>query len=99
MPGGFGTLDELFESLTLVQTGKLKAFPIIIYGKEFYENVMSHIDHMKKEGTISPDDLNLIHYTDDVDEIVKICEGVISSHNLSYERKKYFKILGENKNR
>ena len=99
MPGGFGTLDELFESLTLVQTGKLKAFPIIIYGKEFYENVMSHIDHMKKEGTISPDDLNLIHYTDDVDEIVKICERVISSHNLSYERKKYFKILGENKNR
>jgi len=98
MPGGFGTLDELFESLTLVQTGKLKVFPIIIFGKEFYKNVMDHIEYMTKEGTISPKDIGLIHYTDDIDEVVRICEGVIKSHNLTYERKKYFKLLGENRN-
>jgi uncharacterized protein (TIGR00730 family) len=98
MPGGFGTLDELFESLTLVQTGKLKSFPIIVFGKEFYQHVMKHVDSMIEQGTISPDDIGLIQYTDDIDEVVSICENVIKTHNLSYERKKYFKILGENKN-
>ncbi len=97
MPGGFGTLDELFESLTLVQTKKLKAFPIIIFGKEYHEEVMQHIEILKREGTISPEDIDLITYTDDMDEVIKICESVIRTHNLSYERKKYFKLLGENK--
>lgn len=96
MPGGFGTMDELFESLTLVQTGKLKAFPIIIFGKEYHQEVMQHVELLIKEGTISPGDIDLITYTDDMDEVVKICESVIKSHNLSYERKKYFKLLGEN---
>jgi len=82
----------------LVQTGKLKVFPIIIFGKEFYKNVMDHIEYMTKEGTISPKDIGLIHYTDDIDEVVRICEGVIKSHNLTYERKKHFKLLGENRN-
>ena len=99
MPGGFGTMDELFESLTLVQTGKLKAFPIIIFGKEYHQEVMQHVELLSREGTISPDDINLITYTDDMEEVVAICESIIKSHNLNYERKKYFKILGENKSR
>lgn len=99
MPGGFGTLDELFESLTLVQTGKLQEFPIIVFGKEYHEKLMAYVDNLKEQGTISPDDLKYIHYTDDMDEVVAICKSVIDKHNLTYERKKYFKVLGENKNR
>lgn len=98
MPGGFGTMDELFESLTLVQTGKLKAFPIIVFGKEFHQEIMNHVALLKREGTISPEDIDLITYTDDMDEVVSICKTLIESHNLKYERKKYFKVLGENKN-
>lgn len=98
MPGGFGTMDELFESLTLVQTGKLKAFPIIVFGKEFHQEIMNHVELLKREGTISPEDIDLITYTDDMEEVVEICKSVIASHDLKYERKKYFKVLGENKN-
>lgn len=98
MPGGFGTMDELFESLTLVQTGKLKAFPIIVFGKAFHQEIMNHVELLKREGTISPEDIDLITYTDDMEEVVAICKSVIDSHNLKYERKKYFKLLGENKN-
>ena len=98
MPGGFGTLDELFESLTLVQTGKLLAFPIIIFGTEYHKELMDYIRKLSNEGTISPEDLEYIHFTDDMDEVVRICKGVITDHDLQYERKKYFKILGENRN-
>ncbi len=100
MPGGFGTLDELFESLTLVQTGKLKIFPIIIFGKEYHKEIMQHVAMLKEAGTISPEDVDLITYTDDMDEVVRICKEVIQTHNLEYYKKKtYFKILGENPTR
>lgn len=66
-PGGFGTLDELFETLTLVQTGKTEKIPpIILFGKEFWDEVVN-FDALVKWGTISPEDLDLIHKTDDVD--------------------------------
>lgn len=98
MPGGFGTMDELFESLTLVQTGKLQEFPIIVFGKEYHEELMNYVHNLKEQGTISPEDIDYIHYTDDMDEVVEICKSVIEKHNLTYERKKYFKVLGENRN-
>ncbi|MBK9272450.1 MAG: TIGR00730 family Rossman fold protein [Saprospiraceae bacterium] len=71
MPGGFGTLDELFEAITLIQTGKLTNFPIILFGSEFYKDMLEFIDLMAKEGTISPHDRELLYLTDDIDEAVE----------------------------
>lgn len=66
-PGGFGTLDELFESLTLIQTHKVKPFPVLIFGKDFWERVI-HFEALVEEGTISPEDLNLFHYVETAEE-------------------------------
>lgn len=68
MPGGAGTLDEFFEIMTLVQTGKLKEFPIILMGKEYWQPLMDFIYKMADEGMISPQDPELVFFTDDVDE-------------------------------
>jgi hypothetical protein len=71
-PGGFGTLDELFELLTLVQTRKLtKHMPIVLYGGGFWEDVLD-FDALVRHGTISPADLKLVHRTDSVDEAFAI---------------------------
>jgi uncharacterized protein (TIGR00730 family) len=66
-PGGFGTLDELFEILTLVQTGKAKAVPIILFGIDYWKRLLN-LDVLIEEGTISPDDIKLFQYTDDPQE-------------------------------
>lgn len=67
-PGGFGTLDELFEILTLLQTGKIrKHLPLILYGSDFWDKVVN-LDALVEFGTISPDDLKLLHRTDSVDD-------------------------------
>lgn len=98
MPGGFGTMDELFEALTLVQTGKIEDFPIIVFGKEWHQKLMDYVHCLKDAGTISPEDIDLIHYTDDMDEVVAICQGLISKYDLKYEKRpKHYKLLGENK--
>ncbi|EJF80215.1 TIGR00730 family protein [Bartonella sp. DB5-6] len=60
-PGGFGTLDELFETLTLMQTGRMKQVPILMFGKEFWNNVIN-FDYLSAQGTISPDDLTLMTF-------------------------------------
>lgn len=66
MPGGFGTLDELFESLTLIQTQKAKRYPVILMGRSFWEGLIDWLKTtMLKEGNISPQDLDLITITDD----------------------------------
>jgi len=71
-PGGFGTLDELFETLTLVQTGKIKKkLPIILYGSEYWSKVLN-IAAMAEFGTVSPEDLDLIHISDDVDDAFQV---------------------------
>jgi len=69
-PGGFGTLDEFFESLTLTQTRMINQFPIIIFERAFHRELLEHIELMKRERTISPEDLNLILVTDSIDEAV-----------------------------
>ena len=71
MPGGFGTLDEFFEALTLIQTRKIKNFPMIIFDKKFHKFIIDHIDLMKVEGTISPEDLDLCLFTDSIEEAVE----------------------------
>ena len=74
LPGGFGTLDELFEALTLVQTRKVNQFPVILMGTAFWSPLLDWIRGTLVEGVyISPGDLDLIHVTDDVDEVVSIC--------------------------
>jgi uncharacterized protein (TIGR00730 family) len=71
MPGGFGTLDEYFEALTLIQTKMLSEFPIIIFDKPFHKDLLEHIERMKERGTISPEDLNLCLFTNSIEEAVK----------------------------
>jgi uncharacterized protein (TIGR00730 family) len=73
MPGGFGTLDEFFESLTLMQTHKIFPFPLVLYGTDFWGGLIDWIrDTVLKEGLIAEQDLDLITVTDDLDEIVEI---------------------------
>jgi uncharacterized protein (TIGR00730 family) len=66
-PGGFGTMDELFETLTLVQTKKIKPIPIILFGKDFWHKVID-FDAMVEAGTIAPEDLELFHYVETAEE-------------------------------
>jgi uncharacterized protein (TIGR00730 family) len=68
MPGGFGTLDEMFEALTLIQTGKLSDFPVILMGSEYWAAQLAMIRTMADSGMISPGDLDLFHVTDSVEE-------------------------------
>lgn len=70
-PGGFGTLDELFETLTLIQTGKVRRIPVLLYGKEFWERVI-HFQALVDEGTIAPGDLDLFCYVDTAEEAWEI---------------------------
>jgi len=74
LPGGFGTLDELFEVLTLIQTKKISAVPIILFGTEFWGGLREWINNtmLEKFSNISPKDMDLIPVTDDVDEVVRI---------------------------
>jgi uncharacterized protein (TIGR00730 family) len=96
MPGGFGTMDELFESMTLIQTGKLKDFPIIIFNKAYHKNLLELIEDMKNAGTISAEDLNLLLVTDDMDEAVQHIKKVISQYGLTTQKKfKPLAWLGE----
>lgn len=68
LPGGFGTMDEFFETLTLIQTGKIEDFPIVVMGREFYQPLLDYMKFMISEGTISENDLRYMLFTDDVDE-------------------------------
>ncbi len=70
MPGGWGTMDELFEALTLIQTGKIKNFPVVIFGKEYWKNLIELMDDMVKKETISAPDLDLLLITDSVEETI-----------------------------
>lgn len=86
MPGGFGTLDEFFEALTLIQTGKIKKFPIVLFCKEFHAKLMDYIVHMKDGKTISPEDIDLMLYTDSIEEAVAfIKEKTVEPFGLAYK--------------
>ena len=71
-PGGFGTADELFESLTLIQTGKVLHFPVILFGSSYWSPLLDWIrDSALPEGTVSADDLDLLTVTDDTEFAVR----------------------------
>jgi uncharacterized protein (TIGR00730 family) len=81
MPGGYGTLDELFEAVTLVQTGKITKFPIVLVGIAYWSGLMSWVkSHLLAEGKISPGDPELFHLTDDPAEVVRI---IVEAHRNS----------------
>ena len=68
-PGGFGTLDELFESLTLIQTGKIPHFPVILFGSTYWQGLLDWMkQHLEATGKVDADDLQLFHITDSVEE-------------------------------
>lgn len=95
MPGGFGTLDEFYETITLIQTNKIHNFPIVIFDKTYHKEVLEHIQLMKEMGAISPEDLDLYLATDDIQEAVAyIRDNTIAKFNLKPERKAK-KWLGE----
>ena len=85
MPGGFGTLDELFEAITLIQTNKIEMFPIILVGKEFWGGLIDWIKYtlLEKNGNISPKDLDLFHLVDTADEVIYILDSFYREFNLS----------------
>jgi hypothetical protein len=84
LPGGFGTFDELFEALTLIQTGKIGKFPIILVGKTYWEGLVKWVEEvMLKEKNISPQDLGLYHVVDTPDEACDIINSFYSKYLLS----------------
>jgi hypothetical protein len=89
MPGGFGTLDELFEALTLVQTGKIAGIPIVLVGSGFWAGLADWLKTtMVREGMISPEDVDLMRIIDKPEEVV----DAIFSH---YEKRGFMPSLAE----
>lgn len=85
MPGGFGTLDELFEAITLIQTNKIEKFPIILVGTEFWEGLMDWVKTTLLDSfkNISHGDIDLIHLVDTADEVVEILDKFYEEYGLS----------------
>ena len=84
LPGGVGTLDELFEAITLIQTGKIGKFPIVLVGKKYWEGMLVWIKEimLKSEENISPEDLDLFHIVNRPDEAVEIIEDFYNKFML-----------------
>ncbi len=83
-PGGLGTLDEFFEAMTLIQTKKINAFPIVLIGTDYWRGLVDWItETMVANGTISEEDIDLFHLTDDEEEAVEIICDFYQKHTLS----------------
>lgn len=85
MPGGFGTLDELFEAITLIQTHKIEKFPVILVGSTFWAGLLEWIKStlLERFETISAKDLDLIHVVDTSDEVIEILNNFYTEYQLS----------------
>ena len=93
MPGGFGTMDEFFETLTLVQTKTLTQFPIVLFGKEYYKEMMEAMNDMAAKGTISKEDMSLVLITDDFDEAMDHIRHYITTNYKVMRRKRTWALL------
>ncbi|HZF64344.1 MAG TPA: TIGR00730 family Rossman fold protein [Chitinophagaceae bacterium] len=90
MPGGFGTMDELFETLTMVQTKTITGFPVVLFGKDFYDPLMDVMHQMAEKGTISEEDLSLLLLTDDVGEAMDHIRKYIQQNYTIKPRKRFW---------
>jgi uncharacterized protein (TIGR00730 family) len=83
MPGGFGTLDELFEAITLIQTGKIRDFPVVLLGHAYWDGLLAWIrDVQVPAGAVDPGDLELLRVTDDVDEAITIISAYAKANAI-----------------
>ena len=99
MPGGYGTMDEFFEAITLIQTGKTMRFPVILMGKAYHEELFKHIGNMIREKTISPEDAELFLFTDSISEAIDhITKYAVLGFGLKKAtRMKPIRIFGEHR--
>jgi uncharacterized protein (TIGR00730 family) len=97
MPGGFGTLDELFNTLTLIQTKSITQFPVVLFGKEYYQPLIEMFRKMQVEETILSQDLELLLVTDNVDEAMSHINNYISSNYDIMKKRRPFWWLFEKK--
>lgn len=88
LPGGFGTMDELFETLTLVQTRAITNFPVVLYGKSYFQPLVDMIDAMIEGGTVSPEDKKLILVTDDIEEGMQYIQAYIARNFKVKQRRR-----------
>ena len=91
MPGGFGTMDEFFETLTLIQTKTLTQFPMVLFGKEYYQGLWDYMEFMAQEGTISKEDMSLVLLTDSVAEAMTHIDSFIKkNYRVGPRRRKWW---------
>jgi uncharacterized protein (TIGR00730 family) len=88
MPGGFGTMDEFFETLTLVQTKTINDFPIVLFGVEYFKPLMDYCAYMAEQGTISPEDLKLVLLTDNMDDAMNHISAYVERNYKVKPRKR-----------
>ena len=93
MPGGFGTMDEFFETLTLIQTKTITGFPLVLFGKSFYKELWEAMLDMSEKGTISKEDLDLVLLTDDVNEAMDHITKYITANYKIIPRRKLWWLL------
>jgi uncharacterized protein (TIGR00730 family) len=93
MPGGFGTMDEFFETLTLVQTKTITGFPLVLFGKEFYSELWESMQRLAERGTISKQDMDLVLFTDDIDEAMDHITKYIRTNYKILPRKRLWWLL------
>ena len=96
MPGGFGTMDEFFETLTLVQTNTITQFPIVLFGKQFYKELLEYMEYLAIQGTINKEDLSLVLVTDSIDEAMDHIKKYIRENYQIKPRKKMWWLFEKN---
>ena len=93
MPGGFGTMDELFETLTLIQTKTITQFPVVLFGKEYYQELWNALENMAKNGAINSEDLSLVLLTDSIDEAMHHIQVYIQKNYQIKPRRRMWWLL------
>lgn len=88
MPGGAGTMDELFEVITLIQTKKIFQFPVVLIGTEYFADLKDMLEHMVEEETISPEDIDLFYFTDSIEDAMNhIKANIVDKYDLKLEKR------------